>query len=567
MKKFIEYIPLCAMLLFGSYPLMAQVDNPDKWEEFVNGDDNVLKRDTFLLQTFSNPDKDNWGYKMTNGEGNLIDVEELGIENATSRIALQLFPGEGFVVDSYSNDIYQNTNVYLRIAMININTNESFELTATNSSDEEAPKIISRKATTNNFNCNFNEEIDGDKHSKIGYQGNYTDLSIKINGEKRDNNSYYLIDHLCAYGDIQSHSLFTSTGQWNDKGNWSHLPALRDRNALIKGKAIVGEAIKCNETHIDGEVEIIGDGQLTTNKITIHKEFPEKGKWYFVSFPFNVYSNRISTNLRQGDNTTMGSGDYFYVCSYNSEKRAQNGIAASNWEVVNIKYGNELLFEKGKGYLVALDAGAKYNNMYVTSDEEEPLVLTANNTINVSAENAIGGNDENNGWILCGNPLTSALNLSDIKANGSTDDNIYVYDGEKYQAYPFGSDYSIAAGEAFFVKASGNTDICIESSGNSPLKTICSSPISASGMEEPGTSPVSIETPVLSEAQIHGNRIILPLTNCAKTIEVYDIAGRIIEKTSLPGEQNYHILPQHEGILLIKITSGSQVGVLKHLRK
>ena len=161
--------------------------------------------------------------------------------------------------------------------MININKNESFELTATNSSGIEETKVISRTPPSDNYNCNFEEDLGKNISSKIGYVGNYTDLSIKINGEKRDNNSYYLIDHLCAYGDIQSHTLFTSTGNWNNKSNWSHLPALRNRNALIQGKAIVDESIKCNEIHLYGEIEIINGGELAANKMTIHKEFPEKG--------------------------------------------------------------------------------------------------------------------------------------------------------------------------------------------------------------------------------------------------------------------------------------------------
>lgn len=567
MKKLIEHIPLCAMLFLSTSSLMAQVDNPGNWGEFVNSDDNVLKRDTFLLQTFSNPDKDNWGYSMTNGEGNLIDVEELGIENATSQMALQLFPGDGFVADSYSNGIYQNTNIYLRFAMININTNESFELKATNSLDEETSKIISRKAPTNNFSCNFNEEIDGSEHSKIGYAGNYTDLSIKISGEKRDNNSYYLIDHLCAFGNIQSHSLFTSTGNWNNKENWSHLPALRNRNALIQGKAIVDKSIKCNEIHLDGEIEIINGGELAANKMTIHKEFLEKGKWYFVSFPFDVYSNCVGSNLQQGDETTMSSGNYFYVCRYNSESRAQNGISASNWEVVNIKSDSELLFEKGKGYLVALDEGATYNNMYVSSTEDESLLLTSNNIISISAENAQSGKDENNGWILCGNPLTSTLKLSDIKTDGNTDGNIYVYDGEKYQPYSIGSDYSIPAGEAFFVKAKGNTEINIESSGNSALKMISSSPISVFNGNEPVASPVSIESVKTMEIRIEGDKIVLSPSNSNKVIDIYDISGKAIQSETLSGEQTSYYLPQHKGILIIKIEFDNKVEVLKHIRK
>lgn len=572
MKKLIEHIPLCAMLFLSSSSLMAQVDNPGNWGEFVNSDDNVLKRDTFVMQTFKDSPIDNWNFKHLNGSLNYFDTKDSGIENASGRRTLKLVPGDKIQFDDFDIDLSYYTGypqILCTFAAQNVNMGEELMVSAIKTSEYKNRVFL--EIPNNNYSIGFrkktstsNDEVKG---SYFAFTLPAKEITIEIAQSDNPSEGFYCIDSIYGSGSIQSHSLFTSTGNWTNKSNWSHLPALRNRNALIQGKAIVDESIKCNEIHLDGEIEIINSGELAANKMTIHKKFPEKGKWYFVSFPFDVYSNCVGSNLQQGDETTMSSGNYFYVCRYNSESRAQNGISASNWKVVNIKSDSELLFEKGKGYLVALDEGATYNNMYVSSTEDESLLLTSNNIISISADNAQSGKDENNGWILCGNPLTSALKLSDIKTNGNTDGNIYVYDGEKYQPYSIGSDYSIPAGEAFFVKANGNTEINIESSGNSALKMISSSPVSVFNGNEPVTSPVSIESVKTIEIRIEGNKIVLPPSNNSKVIDIYDISGKAIQREILSGEQTSYYLPQHKGILIIKIEFDNKVEVLKHIRK
>lgn len=569
MKKLIEHIPLCAMLFLSLSSLMAQVDNPGNWGEFVNSSSNVSLKDTFVMQTFKDSPIDNWNFKHLKGSLNYFDTKDSGIENASGGRTLKLVPGDKIQFDDFDIDLSYYSGkpqILCTFAAQNVNKGEELMVSAIKTSEYknrvylEIPydnySIGFRKFTEDKTDCSF-----------FNFLLPAKEIIIEIAQSDNPSEGYYCIDSIYGSGDIQSHSLFTSTGNWTNKSNWSHLPALRNRNALIQGKAIVDKSIKCNEIHLDGEIEIINSGELAANKMTIHKEFLEKGKWYFVSFPFDVYSNCIGSNLQQGDETTKGSGNYFYVRRYNSEGRAQNGISANNWEVVNIKSGNELLFEKGKGYLIALDAEATYNNMYVSSTENKSLLLTSNNIISISANNAQNGKDENNGWILCGNPLTSALKLSDIKTNGNTDGNIYVYDGKKYQPYSIGSDYSIPAGEAFFVKAKGNTEINIESSGNTALKMISSSPVSVFNGNEPVTSPVSIKSVKTPEMRIEGDRIILPPSSSSKVIDIYDISGKVIQSETLSGEQTSYYLPQHKGILIIKIKYDNKVEVLKHIRK
>lgn len=569
MKKLIEHIPLCAMLFLSSSSLMAQIDNPDKWGEFVNSGSNVSLKDTFVMQTFKDSPIDNWNFKYLNGSLNYFDTKDSGIENASGGRTLKLVPGDKIQFDDFDIDLSYYTGypqILCTFAAQNVNMGEELMVSAVKTSEYKNRVFL--EIPYDNYSIGFRKETTSNtKGSFFAFILPAKEITIEIAQSDNPSEGFYCIDSIYGSGKIQSHTLFTSTGNWNNKGNWSHLPALRNRNALIQGKAIVDESIKCNEIHLDGEIEIINGGELAANKMTIHKEFPEKGKWYFVSFPFDVYSNCVGSNLQQGDKTTMGSGNYFYVRKYNSESRAQNGISDNNWEVVSIKSDNELLFEKGKGYLVALDEGATYNNMYVSSTENKSLLLTSNNIISISANNAQNGKDENNGWILCGNPLTSALKLSDIKTNGNTDGNIYVYDGEKYQPYSIGSDYSIPAGEAFFMKANGNTEINIESSGNSALKMISSSPVSVFNGNEPVTSPVSIESVKTMEIRIEGDKIVLSPSNSNKVIDIYDISGKVIQSETLSGEQTSYYLPQHKGILIIKIEFDNKVEVLKHIRK
>lgn len=557
------------MLLLSPSSLMAQVDNPGKWGEFVNSSSNISLRDTFVMQTFKDSPIDNWNFKHLNGSLNYFDTKDSGIENASGGRTLKLVPGDKIQFDDFDIDLSYYTGypqILCTFAAQNVNMGEELMVSAIKTS--EFKNRVFLEIPNDNYSIGFRKETtSNNRGSFFAFILPAKEITVEIAQSDNPSEGFYCIDSIYGAGSIKSHSLFTSTGNWNNKGNWSHLPALRNRNALIQGKAIVDESIKCNEIHLDGEIEIINSGKLAANKMTIHKEFPEKGKWYFVSFPFDVYSNCVGSNLRQGDETTKGSGNYFYVRRYNSESRAQNGISASNWEVVKIKSGNELLFEKGKGYLVALDAGATNNNMYVSSAEKESLSLTSNNIIPISANNSQNGKEENNGWILCGNPLTSALKLSDIKTNGNTDGNIYVYDGEEYQPYSIGSDYSIPAGEAFFVKANRNTEINIESSGTPALKMISSSPISAFSGNEPATSPVSIESVRTMEIRIEGDRIILPPSSNSKLIDIYDISGKAIKSVVLSGEQASYNLPQHKGLLIIKTVIDNKVEVLKHIRK
>ena len=126
-----------------------------------------------------------------------------------------------------------------------------------------------------------------------------------------------MTDSVFAYGDIPSYSLFSGIGNWNDTTLWSHLPPLRHRNALIKGNVSITTDTYCKDIAIhSGSLEInpgslfilqnldlyenkaslhSGGTILLSGRITFHKTFEEPGKWYFISFPFDVYPPGIDS--------------------------------------------------------------------------------------------------------------------------------------------------------------------------------------------------------------------------------------------------------------------------------
>ena len=145
------------------------------------------------------------------------------------------------------------------------------------------------------------------------------------------------MDSVYSYGSIRQYSLFSGNGNWNDTIRWSHFPPLRHRSALISGEAKINSTVQCEQAllgngslHITEKGHFIVDklvlystdnpltntdraltttdnsltvaGKLTVNKqLEVRYTFPEKGKWYFLSFPFDVYLNDIDKRFQLKD--------------------------------------------------------------------------------------------------------------------------------------------------------------------------------------------------------------------------------------------------------------------------
>ena len=357
---------------------------------------------------------------------------------------------------------------------------------------------------------------------------------------------------------IPAYSLFTGSGSWTDDGRWSHQAALRHRNALINGEVFVEDSLHCDSIQVyEGEIRLSEEGKLTTRSLTIHKTFPEKGVWYFVSFPFDVYVQNISSEFQQGDEDTMTGGNYFYVQKYDGIGRA-NG-ETDNWETVPIASAGEVLFYRGVGYLLALDAQATEQTLSFTSPSKTTLEYKPTVTLNIPGELLQGAKEEDSGWSFCGNPLPGSISLADIEAEG-TDGYIYVYEDGTYKPYAIGSRNELPEGCAFFVKASGAAQLVFNASGASTAKRIGTSAMLRSSCAEPqGEMPTAVEGIASEGFSLVGDRLLMPVAEGKRTVSVYDFFGRLCFQRELPAEAQSVDIPLQAGFYIINVTeNGTQ---------
>lgn len=561
MKKEITFLSVSAALLL-SLQVKAQVNNPEAWETFVEGADNVAVCDTFRMQSFSSLPGDNWNYEVSYGEPRLKDASQ--IQNASSQYALQLYPGEKVTFDSFSDiySAYSKVLISCPFAMRNINRDEPFLVTANSVNGNDRVDKAITVIPEDGFDSYFNEKIvnkgegsDKDEYScfLLGYD--CTDLSIRIDGTKRGDDSYYLLDCVLAYGNIQKYSLFSGTGLWSDEARWSHLPALRHRHALVQGRVTVDEPIHCDTIHLSGgDIQLLPEAALSTKVFTFYQTFAEKGVWYFVSFPFDVYAGQVDPDFQQGDEDTTGSGNYFYVKTYDGESRAEG--SAENWKTLRILSPGELLFEKGKGYLLALDAKATKQTICFTS--RDPQHFASSVSLSVEGSSLQGATAENSGWVLCGNPYPGNLNLADLEVEGS-DGYVYVYENGQYQAYPIGSNTELPVGSAFFLKVEGDTQLSVSLSGTAVAKRIAPTSMLRTAFSEPGEMPTSVEKVVPSGYRLSGNCLHFPSSDDSRTLSVFDFSGRPCLRMALPSCASSVNLPVPSGLYIINVVeNGTQ---------
>lgn len=485
MKKKVIHFVHCALakiLFFGAvYPLQAQVSNPSSWESFVNSNENMLVSDTFRLQTFGDSGWDNWEY-TTSGTTQIQDVSSVNIDKLGGKMGLRMSLGSRINFMQYTPALY--TEVKAEIFFGGRYLNKGNNLSIRIYREDESPVSALFSVSEDNTTC---------KYDLLAITKTPLRFDLFSASSSSNSKGYYCLQYAFAYGDIPSYSLFSGIGNWNDTTLWSHLPPLRHRNALIKGDVSITTDIYCKDVAInsgsliinpdtrfilnnldlyENNASIYSEGTiLLSDCITLHKTFEESDKWYFISFPFDVYPSGIDPRFEQKDATPNDGGNYFYVQSYNGDKRASDNQSSGNWEVTPVRPDNAPLFEKNKGYLIALDGKATIRTLSFSSqpgDIPEDFANTGVITIPLGT-NMTSGNQENYGWYLCGNPLPAPLVLSQIEKNIALDGNIYVYDGSGYKTYSLNSNYALPPFAAFFVKASSQTELKV-SSNSTPTK-------------------------------------------------------------------------------------------------
>lgn len=548
-------------------PVRAQVSNPSAWGDFVKGKENPLVVDTFRMQTFSQSDVDNWQY--TAGNGAIVLKEE-------KKLKIPL--GGNVSFESYSLESFQRVSAVITFTVQSVVSGEELLVELDNKNGKRSGVVYpngKNPALSVRFGSN-------------PYRLNFSTSSPASNSK----GGYFLIDSMYAYDTIPKYSHFSGTGNWNDKPRWSNLPPLRRRCALISGTATINSSIECQTASLGngGSLAITENGHFIVNNLFLHstdnpptatdfsltvqgelsvKEyitlqytFPEKGKWYFLSFPFDVYLKDIDNRFQLKDEQFTGSGNYFYVQTYNGDKRSSTQKPTGNWETISLSVSsdNPFVFERGKGYLVALDAAASDNTLtFSVEGENIPEDFGKAVSIPVNVASSMDAGDDNSGWYLCGNPLPAPLKLSQIQPDPALDGNIYLYDGKNYAPYAIGSNYELPPLAAFFVKASATTDLTVTNEPSTAKAVLLKS---GYPLRSELTEPINVKTQLLkirkeNETSIlKGNVLYLSGLSSVGKLKVVDVAGQLVYSCPVPQGSSVQSLPLRGGLYILIIEAG-----------
>lgn len=591
MKKRIWHLSRCVVactaFLFVQQFIHSQVSNPSTWESFVQSNSNISIRDTFRMQTFEGLPTDNWSYSTT-GEVSIEDVSKVEIPDDPKQ------PGRGHGIhglrmpknsqaafEHFSLTSFQNVIISVRKGGTLLKKGEEMKARTYRTDETTYPPLV-KNIGENGLNPFFTTDIPNNPPG--------LDLIVPAPAPNTKNGHYY-VDSVYAHGMIPSYSLFTGNGDWNNEDRWSHLPAYRHRNALINGSISVNTNINCGEIHIgDGNIYISPTGNLSANnltiypndnavasssvlrssgniniagKITVEKTFAQKGKWYFISFPFNVYASGIDPDFQIGDDQSDTNGNYLYIQTYNGEKRANSQSLSNNWEVIpqTIVNTSQPLFKKNKGYLIAIDASANRQTLRFASKAGEiPTDFGKNGQASIQITiNTQSKSQNHNGWYLCGNPLPAPLALSQIESNSTLDGYIYIYDGSTYQPYAIGSDFAIPPFSAFFVKANKNTILSVSSTSEpANYKSLSTNAPMSFPTSEPQTlqeSPASDQVLSFPELRYHlENRTLFieGLPSSGK-VELFTSAGILMFSQAVQTGNSTIPIPLPQGLYILII--------------
>lgn len=178
--------------------------------------------------------------------------------------------------------------------------------------------------------------------------------------------------------------------------------------------------VKLNST---AGASVITNNNLQTSKVYFDIEV-SAGRWYFLSFPFNV---------KRADITAPGSYVFRY---YDAAKRANGEVGWQNWTSDQLQKGQGYIFQCAKAGTLTLCVEGTATNW---AAENRPLTLVSNPAENV----------QDASWNFIGNPQTSYF---DIDKTGYTQP-ITVWNGTGYEAIRPGDDsYALKPFEAFFVQ-------------------------------------------------------------------------------------------------------------------
>ena len=474
---------LCPVLLLFFISIQLQVNAqtipPNQWNTWISDPaKNVLIRDTFRIQSFESGALNTWGYTLSGNGAALSDVAAFGPNWTHGTQSMRLPSGSAITFDSL------NVSGYLNPVIRAYHTGKDL-------------------VAGQNLSCSYikNNVLTTSNLKNIAYTAFYdssligpTNGAVTILSSASSSSGGYYVDNVFIFGNIPAYSLFTGTGNWSDSTKWSNLPPARRRSALIAGNVTVQNSQQLNGLTIgNGSLTISEGAKLTVDstftlynnaqtrsgfvnkgdvivkdKIQVITTLAEKGKWYFISFPFDVYTKGIDPRFFLKDNQSTQSGNYIYAQQYDGQQRAASGSNANNWKPLasSLGVGEQLVFQKDKGYLIALDGAASDTTLTFTSKAETVgLDFAKQARISVPHYNYNGNaSSEHSGWYLCGNPFPAPMSLNKIQPNTTLGNFVYWYNGSTYEVFDAGSTQSIPAYGAFFFKTTAQGELSVSSS-------------------------------------------------------------------------------------------------------
>lgn len=568
---------------FTGFTSYAQVPFPDQWETFVSDPGkNILVRDIFLSQTFENRETDNWEYTPRNFR--LFNASEEGIQNQTGLYSYELLPGSEITFSTFNSTWYDYLYIKASFAGNKLGIDEAL-IIETQFEGRNPESHIWAVAQYPDYSIHYSEPsiVDGSKKTNpIQIGGKPMNLKLKVSD--LHTSGYYCLDHVFAFTDLPSYSLFTGKGNWEDEFLWTHLPAYRNRNALIQGEITLSAAIHCRESWLhqslltirdqaaltcrelhlyDSEISIQTEGKLVVeDQMHVYKTFDEKGKWYFISFPFDVYMDGIDKDFEVKDDQPNAGGNFLYILFYDGIKRSMQNHSTGNWEIISTMNGNQPIFEKGKGYLIAIDEKATKNTLVfssVTGDYSSGYFKTHSVFLDFPEKTATHETGHY-GWYLCGNPFLGSLSLKQLENYPELEPYIYIYDGSEYQIHPVEEDPVIPPAGSFFIKAKQAVRIQFQDATTVPVNRSVNKMIAANSTV---TKPILYHMPsghsgnALSEYSIQGNQLYIRNMPGSGTVSMYDITGKKVVTYPLSsGDHTLHI-PLPKGLYLLQLSSGT----------
>lgn len=569
-------------LIFGTSLFSnAQTTDPDQWADFITNNNNTLVSDTFRMLRFEDSLPDNWTYR-TEGNCELVNASDINATGTSMGTLLKMGLGSSLYTEAAQSLMHQSITGTIVFTANGLMKGEHMNLTLHHGETQEVKRI---EINTNNYSIDF-------KHVDIKNRVLHG-IDIQISqAASNTQNGYYAFDSLYLCGQIPTYSLFEGEGNWRDTARWSHLPAERHRHALVQGSAVLSEDTHCDQVSLAGQIRVQENSTFSLRDLNLYgtsstlqntgkllvggcvsltRTFPEKGVWYFVSFPFDVYPDGLDPAFSLKDDTPNAGGNYIYLLSYDGESRNNGQLSQSNWTVIpeSAKDGESPIFEKNKGYLIAIDEAAEQTTLRFTSREGViPNSFGKSGEIAITIPYEVGENNRHGGWFLCGNPLPAPIAVSEF-AHPDLDGYVYLYNGTDYTRIAIDEAYSLPPYSAFFLKARQSVQLTVEADKNLVERTLLSthSPL-RTWLSEPSTN-LSTENTVIDESAYRMTRSLFQISRAPEkgSVHIYDISGKhIFTQNFAAGESRDIPLPLQTGLYILTLKTENRRTEYKFVR-